>query len=127
MKFNKINDAVAAINATVRGAKVCPFTQNEFFIGQGIMIAAAGYNCKGCELWSKDNEDVGVTANPKTWVSVTLLFVATKNAGSTKKGNPYNMKYTDDWGNVHVHEVDRPDIISNFFEHSNMIDKHNQL
>ncbi len=57
----------------------------------------------------------------------TLLFVATKNAGSTKKGNPYNMKYTDDWGNVHVHEVDRPGIISNFFEHSTMIDKHNQL
>ena len=54
-----------------------------------------------------------------------LLFVATKNAGSTKKGNPYNMKYTDDWGNVHVHEVDHPDIISNFFEHSNMIGKHN--
>ena len=23
----------------------------------------------------------------------TLLFLATKNAGSTKKGNPYNMKY----------------------------------
>jgi len=37
------------------------------------------------------------------------------------------MKYTDDWGTVHVCEVDRPDIISNFFEHSNMIDKHNQL
>jgi hypothetical protein len=70
MKFNKLNDAVAAINAKGRGAKIRPFTQNEFFIGQGIMIAAAGYNYRGCELWSKDNEDVGVTANPKTWVSV---------------------------------------------------------
>ncbi len=49
MKFNKLNDAVAEINAKGRGAKIRPFTQNEFFIGQGIMIAAAGYNCRGCE------------------------------------------------------------------------------
>jgi hypothetical protein len=57
----------------------------------------------------------------------TLFFVTTKDAGSTKKGNPYNMKYTDDWGNIHIREVDRPDAISKFFESSNMIDKHNHL
>ena len=56
----------------------------------------------------------------------TLCFVATKDAGSTTKGKPYQMKYTDDWGNVHIRDVDRPDIISRFFESSNMIDKHNQ-
>jgi hypothetical protein len=56
----------------------------------------------------------------------TLHFVATKDAGSTCKGNPYHMKYTDDWGNVHINDVDRPNIISKFFETSNMIDKHNQ-
>ncbi len=56
----------------------------------------------------------------------TLHFVATKDAGSTYKGSPYHIKYTDDWGNVHILDVDRPDIISNFFETSNMIDKHNQ-
>ena len=49
MKFNKLNDTVAEINAKGRGAKIRPFTQNKFFIGQGIMIAAAGYNCRGCE------------------------------------------------------------------------------
>jgi hypothetical protein len=70
MKFNKLNDAVPAINAKGGGAKIRPFTQIKFYIGQGIMIAAAGYNCRSCELWSKDNEDVGETANPKTWVSV---------------------------------------------------------
>jgi hypothetical protein len=36
----------------------------------------------------------------------TLFFVATKNAGSTIKGEPYKMKYTDDWGNIHICEVD---------------------
>ena len=36
------------------------------------------------------------------------------------------MKYTDDWGNVHIRDVDRPDLISNFFEARNIIDKHNQ-
>jgi hypothetical protein len=56
----------------------------------------------------------------------TLLFVATKDAGTTRKGNPYQMKFTDDWGNVHIRDVDRPDIISKFFESSNSIDKHNQ-
>jgi len=56
----------------------------------------------------------------------TLHFVATKDAGSMAKGNPYQMKFTDDWGNVHVRDVERPDIISRFFENSNTIDKHNQ-
>ncbi len=37
------------------------------------------------------------------------------------------MKHTDDWGNIHIHEVDQPEIISKFFESSNIIDKHNKL
>ncbi len=56
----------------------------------------------------------------------TLHFVATKDAGSTSKDDPYHMKYTNDWGNGHIHDVDRPDLISKFFESSNIIDKHNQ-
>jgi hypothetical protein len=36
------------------------------------------------------------------------------------------MKYTDDHGNVCVHLVERPDIISKFFQDSNIIDKDNQ-
>ena len=46
----------------------------------------------------------------------TLFFVATKDAGSTTNGTPYEMKYTDDWGNVNIRYVDRPEIISKFFE-----------
>jgi hypothetical protein len=52
--------------------------------------------------------------------------VATKDAGSAAKGTPYQMKFTDDWGNIHIRDVDSPDIISRFFESSNTIDKHNQ-
>jgi hypothetical protein len=36
----------------------------------------------------------------------TLFFVATKDSGTTAKGTPYEMKYTNDWGNVHVRYVD---------------------
>jgi len=57
----------------------------------------------------------------------TLFFVATKNAGSTVEGIPYNMKYTDGYGNVCTRLVERPDIISKFFAASNVIDTHNQL
>ncbi len=56
----------------------------------------------------------------------TLHFVATKDAGSTVKGTPYQMKFTDDWGNTHIRDVDQPDITSRFFESSNTIDKNNQ-
>ena len=57
---------------------------------------------------------------------VTLSFVITTNAGSTLKGTPYEMKFTDSHGNVHVRLVDRPSVISQFFESSNCVDKHNQ-
>jgi len=52
--------------------------------------------------------------------------VATANAGSTRPGKEYEMKYTDKHGNVCVCLVERPDIISIFFEDSNSIDKNNQ-
>jgi hypothetical protein len=59
--------------------------------------------------------------------NTTLFFVAIKNAGSAKQGVPYEMKYTDNYGNLCKRYVDRPQIISNFFATSNVIDTHNQL
>jgi len=35
-----------------------------------IMIAAAGYDCRGCKLWATDSQDVPVMADPKTWQSI---------------------------------------------------------
>jgi hypothetical protein len=56
-----------------------------------------------------------------------LYFIQTKNAGSTAEGLPYQMKYTDDYGNVHERQMERPDVISKFYASSNVIDCHNQL
>jgi hypothetical protein len=33
-----------------------------------------------------------------------------------KIGEPYKMKYTHDWGNIHICGVDQPDIISKFLK-----------
>jgi hypothetical protein len=56
-----------------------------------------------------------------------LYFVQTKNAGSSVHGEPYHMKYIDEFGNVHERNVDRPDVISKFYLSSNVIDNHNQM
>ena len=54
-----------------------------------------------------------------------LCFVATKDAGTTKPGNPYVAKFPDPHGNVMTRDVIRPSIISTYFESGNKIDRHN--
>ncbi len=44
-----------------------------------------------------------------------LHFVLTKNAGNASEGDPYEMKYTNSYGNICIHYVGWPEIISNFF------------
>ena len=56
-----------------------------------------------------------------------LCFVATKDAGMTKLGDPYNAKFPDQYGNVKVREVDRPAIVSTYFQVSNKVDRHNHV
>mmetsp|Transcript_6022 Transcript_6022/g.12614 ORF Transcript_6022/g.12614 Transcript_6022/m.12614 type:complete len:130 (+) Transcript_6022:1919-2308(+) len=56
-----------------------------------------------------------------------LFFVCTKDSSSTRKGKPYKMKFTDTWGNVCVRLVNRPDVISQFFEDANVIDIANHV
>ncbi len=50
-----------------------------------------------------------------------------ESAGSTEEGKPYQMKFPDAFGNVHVRSVPRPEVISDFFDDSNCVDIHNQL
>jgi hypothetical protein len=57
-------------NIRERGAKVRKFTEKEFLIGLGIMIAAAGFNCRGCELWAKPSEENPFDSDPKSWSSI---------------------------------------------------------
>jgi hypothetical protein len=66
---------------------------------------------------------LGYKYNTKT----TLCFVTTENAGSTTEGEPYEMKYLDGSGNVCIREVERPEVVSDFFHHVNIIDALNHL
>jgi hypothetical protein len=55
-----------------------------------------------------------------------LVFLGTKNAGSTKPGEPYIARFPDVNGNVAQRSVPRPAVISDYFKDSNVIDSHNQ-
>jgi hypothetical protein len=57
----------------------------------------------------------------------TLHFIMSENAGSTASGEPYQMKFSDNNGNMHVRNVPRPQVISDYFKDSNCVDIHNQL
>ena len=58
--------------------------------------------------------------------SKVLCFLATKNAGSTKNGEPYIAKFPDKYGNVNHREVERPEVISVYFQYSDVGDSPNQ-
>ncbi|CAB9527834.1 unknown protein [Seminavis robusta] len=57
----------------------------------------------------------------------TLLFLATKNAGSTKPGRPYTAKFADSLGTIQERLVPRPAVLSEYFNDSNVIDTHNHV
>ena len=84
---------------------------------------------------------VGLTLQCKTPNNVDLVivawkyntkalqvFVATEDAGSTRPGGkPYEVRYNDEYGNVVSRFIDRPQIIADYYEDSNVIDVHNQV
>ena len=61
----------------------------------------------------------GTHTNGKALVAVgymyssrkTLFFIATEGAGSTRAGDPYEMKWADEWGNIQVRNVQRPEML----------------
>jgi hypothetical protein len=84
----------------------------------GCWIAMKGKGPRGTDLLA-----IGYKYNSKRF----LKCVATSDAGSTKAGTPYNMKCCDSYNNVCVRKVDRPAIVSQFFDDSNCIDSHNHV
>jgi hypothetical protein len=58
--------------------------------------------------------------------SKVLVFLGTKKSGSTIPGEPYVARFPDANGNVAQRNVPRPDVISKYFNRSNVIDTHNQ-
>ncbi len=74
------------------------------------------------------NDEVPLVAQRYRYSHKTILyFVLTKNGGSSKLGDPYHMKDTDTFGTICTRYVDRPLVISNFVDGSNVTDTHNQL
>ena len=56
----------------------------------------------------------------------TLQFVFTAGAGCAEAGKHYESRFPDHHGNVHIRKVDRPQILSTYFDRSNAVDIHNQ-
>ena len=74
---------------------------------------------------NKDGVDlicIGYKNNKKK----VLTFVSTKGAGATTHGEPYEARFPDKFGNVCIRHVARPNIISNYFKFSNVVDVHNK-
>jgi hypothetical protein len=55
-----------------------------------------------------------------------LVFLGTKSSGFTKPGEPYIARFPDCQGNVAQRSVPRPDVVSRYFNDSNVADSHNQ-
>lgn len=65
---------------------------------------------------------IGYKYNKKS----VLTFISTRGAGSTKEGEPYEARFPDKFGNMCVRHVARPEVVSNYFKFSNVVDLHNQ-
>jgi hypothetical protein len=66
---------------------------------------------------------LGYKYNSKT----VMCFVFTEDAGSTTPGRPYEMKFSDDHSNICIRLVDRPEVVSTFYDEVNIIDVLNHL
>mmetsp|Transcript_1406 Transcript_1406/g.2559 ORF Transcript_1406/g.2559 Transcript_1406/m.2559 type:complete len:267 (-) Transcript_1406:216-1016(-) len=58
--------------------------------------------------------------------SKILMFIMTEGAGHTEPGDPYIVKWVDDNSNQMQRRIPRPDVLSFYFSHSNIVDVHNQ-
>ena len=56
-----------------------------------------------------------------------LYFVFTEDAGSTTNGRAYEMKFPDGNDNICIRMVNRPEVVSTFFDQVNVIDVLNHL
>jgi hypothetical protein len=95
-KLAKLNEAVRETNETERGSKIRPFTEKKILIALGIIVASAGFNCRGCELWAKENNELPASADPKTWWSIIKSpdfgqYLGGKQVQGVPKINTYNL------------------------------------
>lgn len=55
-----------------------------------------------------------------------ISFIATKGAGHTQAGVPYEARWKDQNKNTMSRKIYRPEIVSKYYAHCNKIDIHNQ-
>jgi len=60
------------------------------------------------------NEVLSVALGYRYSRKTVLHFVLTRNGGSSKPGTPYQIKYTDSFGNICTRYVDCPQVVSNY-------------
>ena len=112
------NHAVMMVKtAHARSPKKWLEEQMEEFLGGTWIVLEGRVQPEDIDLIS-----IGYKYNKKK----VLTFIATKGAGSTDAGEPYEARFPDKFGNVCVRNVARPSIISNYFNFSNCVDLHNQ-
>ena len=58
-------------------------------------------------------------------VKKVLCLIATEGAGHSMPGTPYEAKWLDPNGRMASRMIPRPHLLSEYFKHSNQIDKHN--
>ena len=56
-----------------------------------------------------------------------LSFIASENTGSTLPGRGYKARWSDRHKNTHSMKIERPRVVSTYFEKRNCIDVHNQV
>ena len=84
----------------------------------GTKIVLSGQRSSGVKVIA-----IGYKYNKRT----VLNFVTTLESGSTTDETPYEMKWADSKGNVHVQMIPRPAVISKFFDNCNEGDLHNHM
>ena len=55
-----------------------------------------------------------------------VCFLATKGAGHTEPGTPYEARWKDVNCNTHSREVNCPEVVAKYFEFNHKVDVHNQ-
>jgi len=84
----------------------------------GLHIVLEGSASEGIDLLS-----LGYKYNSRK----VLCFISTNNVGSTMTSSFYEATWRDNNGNTMSHQIPCPQIISEYFQNSNTIDKHNHV